>query len=309
MDCNSNIRDFSSVYTSREIELPKNFPKSYPNENKIKHLTKVREIFDPQKVEKFEREIRASYNFGRPFSFEGGKRHFYVQDDLDPYHVQFKNGQVQINSIKSSNFHNQPRIIKKILIIAMERLAKELNWTDTTHKISCMAMDYQFLKGAKEPLPWHTDDFYRCGSGASTAEYSFIILLSNPNDPETGWKGGDLSYTTARDFKLGEIEYEERLKIRALRDETHGEVLNEPNSSVWQMQPEQNNGILFGNRGMKHKVTAMEPLKDNGRRLILTVFDFGETDTVNENEKLENEQPIQHECYRFPKLRNSLTIS
>lgn len=139
LDC--NIRDFTSVSISGEIALPEAFPKSYPIENKIKYLTKVREVFDPSKIEEFERAIRASHEFMPRFPFNGGERRFFVADTIDHFSVQFKNGQVQINSITSSKFNKQSLAVKEILIIAMERLAKELNWEGTTHKISCNAIE------------------------------------------------------------------------------------------------------------------------------------------------------------------------
>ena len=270
-----NINGFTTAYISEEIALPEDFVKSYPIDNKIQYLSKVREVFDPHSVEVVEREILASKKFWPDASYDGGKRHFYIQDYINPYKVQFKDGQVQVDLIKSPEFTQQSANIKKILITAMERLAKELNWTNTIHKISCNAIDYQFSKGASEPLNWHTDNLETV-----PAEHSFIILLSNPNNKYTGWNGGDLLYTARKEFKLESLNDDELQKTRPFYQK--GTLLNEPRSIVWQMQSTQNDGILFGNRGMNHKVTAMEPLSGDGKRLILTLLDFGEANDSDE---------------------------
>lgn len=283
MDCrnnnehkNININDCTLSYISDEIELPVDFPKPYPIDNKIQFLTKVREVFNPPALELIEREIRASRKFFPDDSYEGGKRCFYIQDQVFPYEVRFKNGEVQGDSITSPQFTEQTKNIQLTLTMAMESLAKALNWTNTTHKISCHAVDYHFTKGSKEPLTWHNDTFFSSPSEVIPSEHSFIILLSNPNDKDTGWKGGDLMYTKGRDFNMESADSETWMKFGALRDKTQRALYNEPNSPVWQMNPSLNDGILFGNKGMNHKVTAMEPLGENGRRLILTLFDYGE---------------------------------
>ncbi|HEV8052892.1 MAG TPA: hypothetical protein VGP47_10390 [Parachlamydiaceae bacterium] len=278
-NCNINFRP---AYTSEEIALPNDFPKSFPIDNKIKFLKKVLEVFDPQSIEGLEHEIRASQEFLPNTFYSGGTKHYYIQRLIDPYDVQFKDGKVQIDLIDSFKFKKQSLSIQKILVTAMERLAKELNWNNTTHKISCNTIEYRFYKKECEPLAWHSDERLSIPS-----EHSFIILLSNPQDKETGWSGGDLLYTSARDFKhedLDDNEFEKTLPFYQ-----KGALLNEPNSEIWQMQYTQNDGILFGNRGMNHKVTAMYPLNCNGRRLILTLFDFGEANKIETEDAIEEQ--------------------
>lgn len=307
MDCrnnnehkNININDCTQSYLSEEIELPAGFPKPYPIDNKIQYLSKVYQVFNPPAVELIEREIRASRKFFPDANYEGGKRCFYIQNQVLPYEVRFQNGQVQVDSITSPHFTQQTKKIKLTLTEAMESLAAALNWTNTTHKISCHAVDYHFKKDSKEPLTWHNDDYFLNPSEVLSADHSFIILLSNPNDKESGWKGGDFLYTSGREFNMESADSETWMKFGALRDKTERALYNEPNSPVWEMKPSQNDGILFGNKGMNHKVTAMEPLGENGRRLILTLFDYGEVEeapqsTHNSSNQITNSTVIEVE--------------
>lgn len=266
------IKDCSECYLSRAIEVPKDFPKLVADESKIMHLSKVHGVFSQEQGSIVLEAIRASKKFGMDDEYENGKRKFYISPNIDSFKVQFKNGKVQQDLIADRKFTSQDPSIQMIMIFAMQRLAKELHWENTTHNLACNAIDYHFTKDSKEPLKWHNDGFER------QADYSFITLLSDPEDKDSGWTGGDLLYTTSRVDSYSKLEYKERLKILKLLPPTNGEILNEPNSPIWKISHSHNDGILFGNKGMRHKVTAMAPLHEKGRRMILTVFDFGVSD-------------------------------
>ena len=263
------VKDFTESYSSIGVELPEGFPSPSSADNRIIHLRKVCNVFTPEEGRKCLQAIRASKNFGPSAKFKGGKRDFYIAPTIDHFEVRFKQGKVQEDLIISSIFTKQSPNIKKIMIVAMERLAKELDWQNTTRNLACNAVDYHFTKNAEEPLEWH------CDSWTTESHYSFVILLSDPNDSENGWTGGDLLYTAARVFEFSKLEYEDRKKIYDLSEATKGEAQNDPSSLIWKISPSYNDGILFGNKGMRHKVTSMSPRNDEGSRMILTVFDFG----------------------------------
>lgn len=271
---NNNIRDFHSSYTSGEIEVSPDFPKLSTTE-KIVHLSKVRNVFIPEEGKIFLKAIRSSKKFEPSFSYEGGKRDFYIADTLDHFEVQFDgNGKINDELISSSLYTRQSRTIKFLMIRTFERLAQELNWKNTTQCLAFNAIDYHFNKDSKEPLQWHNDGF------EIPSEHSFVVLLSDPNDEETGWTGGDLLYTAGRVIDYSKTTRKDRKKIYKISNATKGEIKNEPNSPVWQISASQYDGILFGNKGMQHKVTSMSPLKNTGRRMIVTAFSFGTPETV-----------------------------
>lgn len=263
------IKDFIESYSSMGIELPEGFPCPSSTDNRIIHLRKVYGVFTPEEGSKCLKTIRASKNFGPSAKFRGGKRDFYIAPTIDHFEVQFKGGKVQGDLITSPIFTKQSPNIKKIIIVAMESLAKALDWQDTTRNLACNAIDYHFTKNAEEPLEWH------CDGWATESHHSFVILLSDPNDSKIGWTGGDFLYTAARVFEFSKLAYEDRKKIYDLSDATKGEAQNDPSFPIWKISPSPNDGILFGNAGMRHKITSMSPLSDEGSRMVLTVFDFG----------------------------------
>ncbi|MGK5595583.1 MAG: hypothetical protein ACSNEK_09555 [Parachlamydiaceae bacterium] len=263
------IRDFSESYFYRGVNLPDGFPSPSSICHRITHLCKVSSVFTQEECREFSKAIRASKVVTSIAQRKGGRRDFYIAPAVNHFEVKFKEGTVQENLITSPRYTQLSSDIKKIVLLAMERLAKELNWENTTRHLACYAVEYHVTHGADEPLIWHNDGW------ASEAEYSFVILLSDPNDIEKGWSGGDLLYTAARVFELARLDDKARKKLDDLSDATKGEAKNDPSFPIWKISPTYGDGILFGNKGMRHKITAMSPQKNEGSRMVLTVFDFG----------------------------------
>ncbi len=266
------IKDYTESYISEHYPLPEGMLEPFVQNDRIVHLQKVRQVFSPQQGAACARIIRASEQMGYPSSFKGGKRIFYLFSQIEPFEVFFNQfGKIDEQSIRYDKFLKQSSLIKKIICIAMERLAQELSWKGTTHVLACNAIDYHFSKDSQEPLEWH------CDTGEAQAKYSFITLLSDPSDKETGWNGGNLLYTASRALHFPE-NYDERIKLYDLISKLPREIFNQPNTPVWSIEPSLNDAILFGNKGMKHKVSPMMPINETGKRLILTVFDYGTVD-------------------------------
>ena len=207
----STIKDFDSMYVSEEIEVPPDFPALYSPEERIVHLSKVREVFSQSEGAVFLNAIRESPKCSSSAIFNGGKRDFYISGVLNYFKVVFdENGKINDQLIKNSKYTNQPLLIKKLMItLTMERLAQELKWKNTTQCLSCNAIDYHFTKYSEEPLDWHSDAL---GIPVLSAEHSFIVLLSNPDDENTGWTRGDFLYTAGRAIDCSKTAYEERKK-------------------------------------------------------------------------------------------------
>jgi hypothetical protein len=270
-DCFGQIKDYTASYISPSYSPPQELPEPFVQNDRIMHLQKVRQVFSAQQGPACARVIRASENMGSS-NLQGGKRFFYLFKGIEPFEVSFDPlGKINEPSISNASFIAKPAVIKKIMLIAMERLAKELSWKDTTHVLACNAIDYQFSKDSQEPLQWH------CDTGEAQARYSFITLLSDPADSETGWSGGNLLYTTARALHWPE-DYDQRHNLFALIGKLPREIFNQPHAQIWSIEPSLNDAILFGNKGMNHKVTPLMPLNKTGERLILTVFDYGTVD-------------------------------
>ncbi len=259
------IKDFNQMYPPTEDPYANENLGAYTSsENKITHLSKIKSIFDPSEQKDILETIRKSKKF-YPSDFKGGGRDFYIASSLQTFEVSFdENEKIKKEIITTRIYQNQNREIRRIMKTAIERLGKELNWKNSTHHIACNAIDYHFTKDSEEPLDWHSDGFNLATS------HSFVILLSDPNDQESGWTGGDFLYTGRREFDKEDTELS-RLSIK-----TKNGVVNDPKFPIWSLTPSLNDGILFGNRGMNHKITAMTPLKEQGRRMILTIFAFPE---------------------------------
>lgn len=256
-----NVRDYNDKYFLPEAAVSKSW--IYPYEvDKIISLKKVPGIFTPMESRELIELCEKEGAKGRDDFYKGGERKFYVDDFSEKFKVKFYEGKVQ--SIEQSRLNDS---VKKLAIIAIERLAEELNWEKTVERhLGCGVVGYTFTEGSDEPLFWHSDVF---------AKHSFIILLSDPNDPKNGWKGGDLLYTGARNFVLSDISTNQMSDLMDAMRKTKGAIGNDPNYPVWQITPSCNDGILFGNEGMQHKVTAMAPLNEVGSRIIFTLFDYG----------------------------------
>lgn len=275
-----SIKDFDKrYYFSKKIPIPSSFPELFPLEDRIARLTKVRGIFNPEDCQEYVKALRASPECSLAASFKEGARKFYICAVITPYPVEFCNGKVNLETFKAPEYIGQIPIIRQIMITAMERLAAELHWKDTTQYLACNAIDYQlFGKDTSEPLTWHCDGF------ESKTKHSFVVLLSDPNDVNEGWTGGNFQYTAARAFKRPE-DFDLRVRVIALQQETRGELFNDPASPIWEITPSYNDGILFGNQGMQHKITAPVPIAETGNRMILTVFDYGTPAEYEEGQK------------------------
>lgn len=242
-------------------------------------LQKVSAIFPPPLVcSDLANEIRNTREFGS-LKFMGGHRVFFIAPTVEDFPVQFTANKVVVESIaKHVTYKNQPTAIQKMILIAMERFAQELNWGNSVHHLCWNAVDYHFYKGSQEPLTWHSDFFRK------EAHYSFITYLSDPQDKVCGWSGGDVLYTAARHFNLSDLEQGEREKVCQLGDQTEEAIFNDPSYPIWRISPSQNDAILFGNLGMRHRVTPMSPLQEQSSRMIFTIFDFG-TPAAQENQQ------------------------
>src|SRR3990167_1253760 len=270
--CFDQIKDYNASYISEAIQIPKDMPEPFVQEDRIMYLQKVRQVFSSEQGVVCSRIIRDSKKMGPSASFQGGKRDFYLFSQIKPFEVFFDQfGKIDEQSITHEEFIAKPSAIKRIMLFVMQRFGQELSWKNATHVLACNAIDYHFSKDSQEPLQWH------CDTGEAQAKYSFITLLSDPSDNETGWSGGNLLYTISRDLHRPE-NYDERSKLCDLIDKLPREIFNQPNAPVWSIEPSLNDAILFGNKGMNHKVSPLVPINETGKRLILTVFDYGTID-------------------------------
>ena len=271
----SCIQNFVENFQFMEgVALPSNFPPPLPQKPNIL-LKKVCHIFEnPQEVtetikntfnHQFYRQIR-----GWNDPYENGIRLFYLARE-GVCKVSFENGKVQEKLILEEDYVYQIPEVKKIITIAMERLSLELGWQNTTRLMRFNAIEYIFKTNSQEPLRWHCDE-----TGSSQAKHTFIILLDNPLDNEKGWQGGDLLYAKGRFFDIFNLKLEEKEKVYQLDQQSNRQLFVEPNTDVWRIKPSYNDAILFGNEGMVHKVTEMQPIKEVSKRMILTIFDYGE---------------------------------
>ena len=263
------VRDYIDEYPAHEDPHTNLGPWS-PDE-RIMFLRKVSSVFASATLSKVVHDIRAAKSSEAPSPFKGGHRVFYINGGQpEIFEVVFDaEGKVQKELIDNTCYKTQTAAIQEIAITIIERLGDELNWKGTRQRIAFSAVEYQFSRATEEPLDWHEDNLYEFSAHSFIpSSYSFITLLSDPADSVTGWTGGDFLYTGKRSFEKSVFHEElERTKCA---------VLNDPHSPTWKIRPSLNDGILFGNKGMNHKITAPIPLSETGSRMIFTIFSFPE---------------------------------
>lgn len=260
------IQDYDYTYESGEIKIPEDIPAALSEIDRNPLLKKIAAVFELEEGRVCLEDIRNSKNYGPP----GAKWNQYISCAIDSFAVSFdRNGKVEKELLISEKYTVQTKAIQQIMVKMMERLASELSWTNTTRRLGCFAVDFKSDKSSSdEPLRWHSAGY------EAIAKHSFHVLLSNPNDESTGGTGGDLLYTFGRRFARSD-DWNERRKIYSLNEKTQGEFLNEPNTTVWQMSYSQNDGILIGNEGMRHKITTLHPTNAICTRLMLIILDYG----------------------------------
>ena len=175
-------------------------------------------------------------------------RSYRLTRQITPYLVNFgSHGEVQ--EITWSQYQVQSRKTKEIMIKAMERLALELNWKNTSRYLNCRIISYNFGKNPGDALTWHSDTYEGC-----EAKYTFNVLLNNPDDPNGGgWTGGDFLYS----LQLGKFD------------------MKTPEGPVWRIAYTLNDAILFGNQGMMHQISLMHSKNLSACRNILSISDYG----------------------------------
>lgn len=129
---------------------------------------------------------------------------------------------------------------QKIVIIAIEKFAEAMKWSNGTYQMSISFMQHQLNSNVVTPgIEFHRD----------SSDYTAIIMLDDSLDEMNGWEGGHFLF---RSLELPSREHT--------------------------ITPELGYGILFSNSGTQHAVTQMK-VKSNSLqwadRTIFTIHEYG----------------------------------
>ncbi|MGH2613014.1 MAG: hypothetical protein ACRDFB_08215, partial [Rhabdochlamydiaceae bacterium] len=156
-------------------------------------------------------------------------------------HVTFnQNGQVEEESVSApytsyTNFND----IKPIIHKALNQMAQRMQWKHEKRSMAVTFMQHQLTCDSNNKgIKFHRDD----------SHYTMVYMLDDPDDPQMGWKGGDLLFRPD----------------------------NAEKGLSHRVKPLIGYGILFSNQGTQHSVTSIEVQSARAVRTIMTIHDYGQ---------------------------------
>ena len=257
----SNIKNYDAIHMTPCFN-------NKPSENHNFFMRKVRDVFSKdelvQLIQFFEKsnpvdiqERRIKDHVSREFLFRRNVSFFPVSfDEKGAPSVNFSSNSTP--SCILNPWLKFPETIDKCVLVGLERFGREMGWKNVAKEIACNVVRSK-LPAQEEItlLNWHSD---------FQVDHSFVITLDNPQGEEKGWSGGQFCYSAEAmlDYSMPE-NYENN--ISASRDS---------NYPTWTMSIDQNEGVLFSNKGTVHFIspmTAYSSDKSPVNRHILTFFE------------------------------------
>lgn len=232
-------------------------------------LDKIKGIFSEEEGESFtEALMNEPIQITIPsFNDRGAmERNTYLEKDFVYYKITFdEHGKVDRTKFENNinPYERFSTTVQKGIFKILKRLGREFKWENSVKLISCIGTEYLINREIENPLndcTWHSDPgtyrYYKY-----TAELTTIMLLSDPDNAVSGWKGGKLSYTAPSSPRSTQPD---------------------PNWPIWSIKPTYLDAISFGNFGMLHKVGKITPrIEGCGNRIIftMTALDYNSKET------------------------------
>lgn len=189
-------------------------------------------IVDPLLVKDALNDIQSRKMIDRELNREHfwGKGGIWNEVEFDQQH--------QPRKLESFSEYAEPT--QTVVQLALQRFGQELKLIGG-QKIAASFIRYHIPTQGLNSFGWHIDQY---------ASWTMITMLSDPDDPQTGWSGGDLYRSTfySSYYPLGFIQ---------------------PQESIQCYKYQQYNAILFHNFNVLHQVSAMFPRKHHADRIIL----------------------------------------
>jgi hypothetical protein len=226
--CFSLVRDYHSIYPPKgkdDLEDSSDFEKK-----RKCFLKKVCNVFEQSDLQ----ELVGEFNAAEPLSQDILDRSILLSNQLKMERVKFRHGKVSHRALSQYSYYkNSTSLVQKAIRIAMERFAGEIECKDEVIKMTCSAIKYRLVTGEalQNSVQWHTD--YVLEKMYAPADYTMLVLLSDPYDSDFGWSGGNLLYTGRREIKWFN-------GLDQLKNRTKNGVTNHPEFPIWEIQPTPN---------------------------------------------------------------------
>jgi hypothetical protein len=259
------VKNYDSVHEPINKYSYYNLKESYDYDGERKCLLKkVNNIFNSSDLINIVSEldnIKPVQQFKDPLH-----RSIYLSDWFYMEKIKFNNGIILDESLSQfQHYQNSTPLIQKAIRIAIERFGVEMGYKNEEIKVKWNAIKYNLSSEQSElnPLQWHTDTVV--DGDYTYADYTMVVLMSDPLDPQHGWSGGNFLYS-------GRREIERFNGLINLKRQTNNHITNHPAFPTWEISPSVNDAILFGNFGMNHTVTPIRPNNHLGQRIIFSLF-------------------------------------